>query len=198
MRGFAWCWTGETRRHGDKETDGKEKPSADSVSLSPCLLVSLSGPSGLVVLGDHELFHREQAGSVLPRRRLESRAIDSFLELLEDDLVVHLSHGIARFRGMHLMDKNGQTEEHLILEFSGGTRVHVPVSKIDLVQKYVGGSKADPELSKLGGTGWQKKKDRVEAAVMDLASEMIELQATREAQPGNAFPSDTDWQREFE
>jgi transcription-repair coupling factor (superfamily II helicase) len=154
--------------------------------------------SGLVLLGDHELFHREQAGSVLPRRQLESRAIDSFLELQEDDLVVHLSHGIARYRGMHLLEKNGQTEEHLILEFAGGTRVYVPASKIDLVQKYVGGAKSDPQLSRLGGTGWQHKKDRVQAAVLDLASEMLELQAMREAKPGVALPPDSDWQREFD
>jgi len=154
--------------------------------------------TGIVVLGDHELFHREQVPTVLPRRQLESRAIDSFLELQENDLVVHLSHGIARYRGMHELEKNGQREEHLILEFSGGTRVYVPASKIDLVQKYVGGSRADPELSRLGGTSWQKKKDKVQAAVMDLASEMVELQALREAQPGISFPPDSEWQREFE
>jgi transcription-repair coupling factor (superfamily II helicase) len=153
---------------------------------------------GIVVLGDHELFLRELAPQVLPRRRLESRAIDSFLELQEDDLVVHLSHGIARYRGMHLLEKNGQTEEHLILEFGGGTRVYVPASKIDLVQKYVGGAKAEPELSRLGGAGWAKRKERVEAAVLDLASDMVELQALRDAQAGIALPPDTDWQREFE
>jgi transcription-repair coupling factor (superfamily II helicase) len=157
-----------------------------------------AGVSGLVVLGDHELFHREQAPAILPRRQLESRAIDSFLDLQEDDLVVHLSHGIARYRGLHMLEKNGQTEEHLILEFAGGTRVYMPASKVDLVQKYVGGAKTEPELSKLGGTSWQRKKERVEAAVLDLASEMIELQALREAQPGTAFPHDSDWQREFE
>ncbi|MCS7046811.1 MAG: transcription-repair coupling factor, partial [Gemmataceae bacterium] len=70
----------------------------------------------LVVLGDHELFHRERAQAIVPRRRLEARAIDSFLDLREDDLVVHLSHGIARFRGMELLEKNGLTEEHLVLE----------------------------------------------------------------------------------
>jgi transcription-repair coupling factor (superfamily II helicase) len=152
----------------------------------------------LVVLGDHELFRRDQSLAPLPRRQLESRAIDSFLELQIDDLVVHLSHGIARFRGMHVLEKNGQSEEHLILEFAGGTRVYVPASKIDLVQKYVGGAKSDPELSKFGGTAWQRRKERVEAAVMDLASDMIQLQALREAQPGVAFPADSDWQREFE
>ncbi len=154
--------------------------------------------TGIVVLGDHELFHREQARSVLPRRQLESRAIDSFLDLQEDDLVVHLSHGIARYRGMHLMDRQGQKEEHLILEFAGGTRVYVPASKIDLVQKYVGGSRIEPELSKFGGTSWQKKKDKVQAAVLDLASEMIDLQAARESKPGITYPPDSDWQKEFE
>ena len=170
-----------------------EKPQpGESASAKP------QAATGIVVLGDHELFHREQARSVLPRRQLESRAIDSFLDLREDDLVVHLGHGIARFRGMHVLDKNGQTEEHLILEFAGRTLVYVPVSKIDLVQKYVGGAKTEPELSKLGGTSWQKKKDRVQAAVLDLASEMLELQAMREAKPGIAIPPDSDWQREFD
>jgi transcription-repair coupling factor (superfamily II helicase) len=159
---------------------------------------ALPTPQSIVVLGDHQLFSREIAPQVLPRRRLESKAIDSFLELREDDLVVHLSHGIARFRGMHLLEKAGHKEEHLILEFGGGTRVYVPASKIDLVQKYVGGSKAEPELSKLGGTSWAKKKERVEAAVFDMASEMIELQAMREAKAGIDYPPDSDWQREFE
>lgn len=162
----------------------------------------LDSPAGaaraVVVIGDHELFHREHTPAILPRRQLESRAIDSFLELQEDDLVVHLSQGIARYRGMHVLEKNGQTEEHLILEFAGGTRVYVPASKIDLVQKYVGGGSSDPQLSKIGGLSWQRKKDRVQAAVLDLASEMLELQALRESKPGVSFPPDSDWQREFD
>jgi transcription-repair coupling factor (superfamily II helicase) len=158
----------------------------------------LAPHQALTVLGDHELFRREQVRAVLPRRQVESRAIDSFLDLHEGDRVVHVGHGIAVFRGMQLVEKNGQAEEHLILEFREGTRVFVPASKIDLVQKYVGAGQAEPELSKLGGVGWQRKKDKVQAAVFDLASEMIELQALREAQPGMAFPADTEWQAEFE
>jgi transcription-repair coupling factor (superfamily II helicase) len=154
--------------------------------------------AGIVVLSDHELFHREEARQILPRRRLESRAIDSYLKLAEGDLVVHVSHGIARYRGMQIVEKNGQAEEHLVLEFRERTRVYVPASKIDLVQKYVGGSKTEPELSKFGGTAWQRRKDRVEEAVLDLASDMIELQALRAAQPGIAFPPDSAWQGEFE
>jgi transcription-repair coupling factor (superfamily II helicase) len=154
--------------------------------------------AAIVVLSDYELFHREEVRQVLPRRRLESRAIDSFLELAENDLVVHVSHGIARYLGMQVLEKNGHAEEHLTLEFRDGVRVYVPASKIDLVQKYVGGSRTEPELSKFGGTGWQHHKERVEAAVIDLASDMIELQALRAAQPGIAYPLDTEWQAEFE
>jgi transcription-repair coupling factor (superfamily II helicase) len=165
--------------------------------------------AGVVVLGGQELFHREEVRQVQPRRRLESRAIDSFLDLAEDDLVVHVSHGIARYRGMQLLDKasaDGQArpgasthaEEHLILEFRDGVRVYVPASKIDLVQKYVGGSRTEPELSKFGGTAWQRRKARVQEAVLDLASDMIALQALREAQPGIAYPPDSEWQGEFE
>src|SRR5262249_39481639 len=154
--------------------------------------------AGLVVLGGQELFHREETRQVLPRRRLESRAIDSFLELAEGDLVVHVSHGIARYRGMQVLDKDGKQEEYLTLEFKDAVRVFVPASKIDLVQKYVGGTRAEPELSKFGGTSWTRKKERVEEAVLDLASDMIELQALRAAQPGIATGPDSEWQAEFE
>jgi transcription-repair coupling factor (superfamily II helicase) len=153
---------------------------------------------GVVVLGGQELFHREEVRQIQPRRRLESRAIDSFLDLNDNDLVVHVSHGIARYHGMQMLEKNGQTEEHLILEFRDGVRLYVPASRIDLVQQYVGGSNTDPELSKLGGTGWQRKKDKVQEAVLDLASDMLQIQALREAKPGIALPSDTEWQAEFE
>ncbi len=153
---------------------------------------------GIVVLSDHELFHREGGQRVLPRRRLEARAIDSFLDLSEGDYVVHVSHGIGRYQGMQVLDKNGLAEEHLVLEFREGTRLFVPASKIELVQKYVGGAKTEPELAKLGGTAWLRKKERAEAAVMDLAADMIELQALRESRAGTAYPTDTEWQAEFE
>jgi transcription-repair coupling factor (superfamily II helicase) len=153
---------------------------------------------GTVILSDHELFDREDVRQIAPRRRIESRAIDSFLELSEAELVVHVSHGIARYRGMRVIEKNGRAEEHLVLEFRDEVLVYVPISKINLVQKYVGGTRTDPELSSYGGTGWARKKERVEAAVMDLASDMVALQAVREAQAGVPFPADTEWQAEFE
>ena len=155
-------------------------------------------PERLLVLSDHELFGRVDLRRTARRRRPDARTIDSFLELREGDLVVHLTHGIGRYRGMKLLDKGDQTEEHLVLEFRGGVRVYVPVSLIHLVQKYVGAAGSAPRLSVLGGSGWSKKKQKVAAAVSDLASEMIRLQAAREAKPGWAFPPDSHWQHEFE
>ncbi len=124
--------------------------------------------------------------------------IDSFLELREGDLVVHVGHGIARYRGLKLLEKNGQVEEHLELEFHGRTKLYVPATKIGLVQKYVGGAKSRPTLAKLGGRLWERQKERVEEAVTDLAAEMLELQAARASRPGITFPADTEWQREFD
>ncbi|HVW00706.1 MAG TPA: DEAD/DEAH box helicase, partial [Planctomycetaceae bacterium] len=152
----------------------------------------------LVVLSDHELFGRTEVRRAPRRRSVETRAIDSFLELNEGELIVHLTHGIGRYRGMQIVDKGDHVEEHLALEFRDGVRVLVPAALIHLVQKYVGGTKGEPILSKLGGTAWERKKRQVADALRDLASDMLRLQAEREAKPGIACATDTHWQMEFE
>ncbi len=155
-------------------------------------------PDSLVLLSSGELFRRADVQRPAGARRRLGRAIDSFLDLHEGDLVVHLSHGIARYRGMKLMEKNGQVEEHLELEFQGKTRLYVPTSKIGLVQKYVGGTKGRPMLARQGGRLWEKQKQRVESAVTDMAAEMLELQAVRASRPGISFRVETEWQHEFD
>ncbi|MBC7819592.1 MAG: transcription-repair coupling factor, partial [Planctomycetaceae bacterium] len=153
----------------------------------------------IIVLSDHELFGRTTiARETKRRRKVESRAIDSFLELNEGDVVVHLSHGIARYRGMKLMEKGDATEEHLTLEFANRVLIYVPVSLIHLVQKYVGGQRSSPELSTIGGTTWAKRKQKVADAVADLATDMILLQAARETKPGFAYPVDSHMVKEFD
>jgi transcription-repair coupling factor (superfamily II helicase) len=155
-------------------------------------------PDRIVVLSSGELFRRADVQRPAVARRHLGRAIDSFLELHEGDLVVHLSHGIARYRGMKLLEKQGQVEEHLELEFHAKTKLYVPASKIGLVQKYVGGQKSRPTLARLGGRLWDKQKKRVEAAVTDMAADMLELQAMRASRPGISFRVETEWQHEFD
>ena len=155
-------------------------------------------PEKVVLIGAGELFRREDvAAARAPRRRL-SRAIDTFLDLHDGDYVVHVGHGIGRYKGLKLLEKQGRTEEFLEIEFAESTKVFVPASCIELVQKYVGGNKLAPKLAKLGGKAWEKQKQAVRDAVADMASDMIRLQATRASRPGIAFPPPTAWQREFE
>ena len=150
------------------------------------------------IISDHELFGRTDAPRrKTKKRRAESRAIDSFLDLNEGDLVVHLTNGIGRYCGMKLLEKDEQVEEHLTIEFRDGIRVFVPVSLIHLVQKYVGAAKNGVKLSKLGSTSWGKKKQKVAEALIDMASDMLQLQAERELKPGIACAADSTWQDDF-
>jgi transcription-repair coupling factor (superfamily II helicase) len=151
----------------------------------------------VALVSGSELFHRAELNRT-SRRRL-GRVIDSFLELREGDYVVHLSHGIGRYRGLQLLEKAHQAEEHLVLEFHGDTKVFVPASKIELVQKYVGGNKKSrPALAHIGGRMWTRQKEAARQAVTDLAADMLALQAARALRPGIRFPGDSAWQREFD
>jgi transcription-repair coupling factor (superfamily II helicase) len=154
-------------------------------------------PQSYLFLGHHELFHRyEQRRRV--QKQIAARPVDSFLDLKVGDYVVHVAHGIAKFTGMQTLVKDGQSEEYLTLRFDEQATLHVPASRINLVQKYIGGFHGHPRLSRLGSGVWEKQKAKVSEAVMDLAAELIEVQAARNAELGTAYPPDTDWQREFE
>jgi len=150
----------------------------------------------VTILCDSELVGRRETARTNPRKL--GRAIDSFLELREGDYVVHLGHGIGHYLGLKLLESEGQSEEHLEIEFAGGTKIFVPASKIDLVQKYVGGTKSVPRLSKIGGKSWLRQKEQAQESVIDLATQMLDLQATRASQPGIVFNPDSLWQKQFE
>ena len=150
-----------------------------------------------MLLSSGELFHRAELRR-LPRRRL-GKAIDSFLELREGDLVVHVAHGIARYRGLKLLEKDGQVEEHLELEFHGGTKLYVPGLEdrpgAEVRRRHEDAGRRWPSSAARPGCGRSRRPRRPS---IDLAADMLELQAARAARPGIAFPADTDWQREFD
>lgn len=145
---------------------------------------------------NHELFHRYNQRRTL-RRVQPARPIDSFFDLSSSDYVVHTLHGIGRFRGLKTIEREGRGEEYLAIEFADQAMMHVPVSQMHLVGKYVG-AKGRATLSKLGGTSWKRTKDRVAEAVTDLAAELLAVQVQRQTKEGIAYPADTEWQKEFE
>ena len=175
----------------------------------------------IVVVTDAEIFGRYKIQR--PRRQKNSHAqaarsaldID-FTDLEEGDLVVHLQHGIGRYRGLKMMpggksrhvpagdNQPVETNECLVIEYAPANdgeespKLYVPVSEAHLVSKYVGAGKANPPLNQLGGTRWAKAKEQTEKAVRDIAAEMLRIQAVRETQAGHPCKPDTQWQREFE
>ena len=129
---------------------------------------------------------------------LPVRALKSFYELKRSDLVVHAVHGIARFLGIKAIQKGEAREDHLELEFAGNVSLYVPVSRIELIQKYIGSGQSDPPLDRLGGRSFAGRKEAVRLALQDMAAELLEIQAARARSEGFAFPPDDEMQRAFE
>ncbi|QDT12450.1 transcription-repair coupling factor [Stieleria marina] len=150
----------------------------------------------LLVLTGAELFHRSPVRR--GRTRAKGKPIASSLQLESGDLVVHLSHGIGVYRGIQTIEKSDQHIEHLVIEFDGGSKIYVPSSRIGLIQRYIGGTKNRPRLAKIGGQAWAKQRKAAESAVTDMASELLEMQANRQARRGIVFDGDNHWQDQFD
>jgi transcription-repair coupling factor (superfamily II helicase) len=162
---------------------------------------------GLVLLTESDLTGRgattgsstKDLGAKMPSRR--RNAVDP-LALRKGDYVVHDQHGIGRFVEMVQRTISGATREYLLLEYASskrgqpGDRLYVPTDQLDEVSRYVGGEL--PTLNKLGGSDWKNTKAKARKAVKEIAAELVQLYAARQAAPGHAFGLDTPWQRELE
>jgi transcription-repair coupling factor (superfamily II helicase) len=161
-----------------------------------------SATFGLVLASESDLYGRRKL--TRGRLRIESarkRAgsrIGDFSEIQPGDLVVHIDHGIGRYRGLGEIEVAGKKQEALIIEYAESARLHVPVDHAHLLTRYVGMGKHSVKLHALGGRRWQTERKTVEKAVQDLAANMLETQAARDLQPGHAFKPDNPWQHEFE
>jgi len=159
------------------------------------------GPSALRLFAETDVFDEERRG---PHGRAGKKrsASAAFLSDLRDlkvgDLIVHVDHGIGQFVGLKQISVAGGdvVQEFLELRYHGDAKLFVPVERLDLIQKYTGGSK--PPLDRLGGTTWEKAKSKVKKAMRDMAEELLKLYAARKAVPGHAFGADSHWQEEFE
>ncbi|MBS1800249.1 MAG: transcription-repair coupling factor [Acidobacteria bacterium] len=156
----------------------------------------------IVVFGAQDLSDEADV-TARPVRRAKSKAaafISDFRDLAVGDYVVHVEHGIARYMGLRVIEENGQPPlELMILEFADEAKLYVPLTRLDLIQKYRSTETGPaPVLNKLGSQGWQKTKARVKKAMADMAAELLKLYAQREATQGMPFSPDTNMQREFE
>lgn len=158
-----------------------------------------SESGSLLVYAETDVFDEERRKTGAGKKRSASAAFLSDLrDLKVGDLIVHVDHGIGQFVGLKQISVAGGdvVQEFLELRYHGDAKLFVPVERLDLIQKYTGGSK--PPLDRLGGTTWEKAKTKVKKAMRDMAEELLKLYAARKAVPGFAFGPDTHWQEEFE
>jgi transcription-repair coupling factor (superfamily II helicase) len=155
----------------------------------------------LRVLTDHEIFRRARRLR-RPRRYRQAAPSAATGTLTVGDYVVHLDHGIGIYRGIQTITAGEATLEVAIVEYEGGDRLNVPLYRLDQLERYRAagedGDRPPPRIHRLGGTAWQRVRERTRAAIKQMAAELLDLYARRRVSAGFAFPPDTKWQRELE
>jgi transcription-repair coupling factor (superfamily II helicase) len=153
----------------------------------------------LRVLTDHEIFRRTRR----LRRKRQFRGgatIESFAALKPGEYVVHLDHGVGRFRGIEEVRVGETVLETLVIEYAGGEVLRVPVHRIDLIERWISDSEdaPPPKVHRIGGKDWQRTKQKTQKAIEEMTAELLELYAMRAKAQGFSFSPDSRWQREME
>jgi transcription-repair coupling factor (superfamily II helicase) len=155
----------------------------------------------VVVIGANDINDDADVMARPARRKSKTSAfVSDFRDLAVGDYVVHVEHGIARYDGLRTIEQpDGSSLELMILTFAEEAKLYVPLTRLDLIQKYRSTETGPaPQLNRLGNPAWAKTKARVKKAMQDMAEELLKLYAQRKAAVGTAFSPDNNMQREFE
>jgi transcription-repair coupling factor (superfamily II helicase) len=131
----------------------------------------------------------------------EELPVANFVDIEPDDYVVHINHGIGRYRGIKKIRTDKGYLEHIIIEYADGDKLYLPPKDLHLLSKYIGfegNRRRSLRLSKLGSRAWQNMKERTRKGVFSLAGELLRLQAARYTLKGFGFSGDNDWQKQLE
>jgi transcription-repair coupling factor (superfamily II helicase) len=155
--------------------------------------------SKLVVFGSEDLF---ETSEMIARAPASKSALATFsadlIDLKPGDFVVHSEHGVAQYLGLREIEQGEAKGDYMLLEYSGGSKLYVPLTRMDLVQRFRGGGEAKPALDRMGGATWTRTKTRIKAKMRDMADELLKLYAQRKMADGFQYSPDSNWQREFE
>src|ERR1700677_23838 len=154
----------------------------------------------LAIFGARDLFDESDLVAARPQRQKSkvSAFLSDFRDLQVGDYVVHVEHGIGQYHGLKEINQGDGTAEFMLLEYADAARLYVPLTRLDLVQKYRSSEGAKPVLNHLGTQAWSKTKARVRKAMIDMTDELLKLYAQRQSARGHIFPPDTEWMKEFE
>jgi len=174
-----------------------EAPESPAIVVGECSAGIAISAVGLVLLTEAEIFGARRRTLRRPKYQ-RGAALTAFTDLEVGDLVVHEDHGIGRYLGLRTMSVGDRDGDFLLLEYAEGGRLYVPVERLDLVSKYLGGDAGTAKLDRMGGASWQRVKESVRAALREMAEGLLKLYAQRAVAEGHPFATDTPWQREFE
>ena len=158
------------------------------------------GDANLILFGANDLSDEaDVAARPEPKRSKTAAFVSDFRDLGIGDYVVHVEHGIAQYQGLKEIVQDGLSVEFMILEFAESAKLYVPLTRLDLIQKYRSTDAGPtPVLNRLGSQQWTKTKARVRKAMQDMAGELLKLYAERTTAQGTAFSKDNEFQKEFE
>jgi transcription-repair coupling factor (superfamily II helicase) len=168
-----------------------------AVSVGECSAGFSIPALGLVVLAEQEVYGARRRSLARPKYQRGS-PITAFTDLEVGDLVVHEDHGIGQYLGLRTMSVGERDGDFLLLEYAERNQLYLPVERLDLISKYLGGDERAARLDRLGGAQWQRVKESVRAALRQMAEGLLRLYAERAVAEGKAFSTDTPWQHEFE
>jgi len=113
--------------------------------------------------------------------------IRNLTELTPGAAVVHMEHGVGRYRGMEKIELDGDAMEFVMLEYADSAKLYVPVSSLHLISRYSGADTDMAPMHKLGSEKWSAQRKKALEKIRDTAAELLEIYATREAKPGHNF-----------
>jgi len=156
--------------------------------------------ANLIVFGANDLSDdADVAARPEPKRSKTAAFVSDFRDLTIGDYVVHVEHGIAQYQGLKEIVQDALSVEFMILEFAEAAKLYVPLTRLDLIQKYRSTDAGPaPVLNRLGSQQWAKTKARVRKAMQDMTGELLKLYAERTTAQGTAFSKDNEFQKEFE
>lgn len=151
-----------------------------------------------VVISESEIFNKKDSNYKYKTNFKFGTKIRDINKLNAGDYIVHSVYGIGQYIGIKALTKNGLRKDYLEILYRDGDKLYIPVEKIELISKYSSNEMAVPKLNKLGSSEWEKTKLRVRKKIENIAGELLELYAKREAAVGFSFLKDDENQIEFE
>ncbi len=152
----------------------------------------------IVVAGESNSPIKEPKRSYKPKAFNEGKKV-VFADLKPGDYVVHASHGIGQYIGIHTLVVDNIRKDYIKIKYKDDDILYIPTNQLENIRKYMsGGEDSSPRLNRLGSKDFEKTKARVKASLKDIAKGLIELYAKRRKQVGYKFSNDTVWQTQFE